>query len=203
MSTKLSTIPNLFQKFQKCESIFSKISVWKGDITLLEVDGIVNAANNQLRGGGGVDGAIHRAAGVDELQKECRKIGRCETGEAVITSACGIKHLKKIIHTVGPQVGKALPTETETKLLLSCYENSLELAIEHNLKTIAFCCISTGVYGYPSVLAAENVSSFIFNWLQTHPKRDMIDRIVFCCFGDSDTNTYLKCFNDKFLLDVL
>ncbi|VDP12596.1 unnamed protein product [Heligmosomoides polygyrus] len=163
--TTLKEIPTLFDRFGVARNVLDRISLFRGDITRLEIDAIVNAANNELRGGGGVDGAIHRAAGTAELQKECRAIGRCETGAAVITSGCKMSHIKNIIHTVGPQCKTYTPSEEEREKLISCYRSSLELAVEHKLKSIAFCCISTGVYRYPQEEAAKTVVGFLTEWL--------------------------------------
>uniref|UniRef100_A0A0N5AP68 Macro domain-containing protein n=1 Tax=Syphacia muris TaxID=451379 RepID=A0A0N5AP68_9BILA len=154
-------------------TLASKISLWKGDITKLEVDGIVNAANSGLCGGGGVDGAIHRAAG-PRLADECvERYGKCETGNAVITSACDMKNVKYVIHTVGPQAYRGV-TDSCRDQLISCYEKSLHLAVDN--VSIVFCinkllylkafpCISTGVYKYPNekacVVAIETVKKFL------------------------------------------
>ena len=146
-------------------NITNKIEIIKGDITKMEVDAIVNAANTSLLGGGGVDGAIHRAGGPAILE-ECRKIiarqGGCKTGEAVITTAGNLK-AKFVIHTVGPVWNGR--HKNEPQKLVTCYKNSLQLAADNDCKTIAFPCISTGVYGYPlneaAKIAVETGSEFI------------------------------------------
>ncbi len=161
------------------------IIIRRGDITDQDVDVIVNAANTGLRGGGGVDGAIHRAAGPSVMQ-ECRSIGRCETGNAVITNAGNLK-AHKIIHTVGPvwRGGGG----NEPKLLRSCYEKSFELAKQYGLRTIAFPAISTGVYGYP-LEAATKIA------LNTGKKYDKdFKEIRFICFSEQDLNVYISVWN--------
>jgi len=157
----------------------------QGDITTLKVEAIVNAANSLLLGGGGVDGAIHRAAG-PELLEECRLLGGCETGEAKLTQGYRLP-TRFVIHTVGPVWRDG--THGEPELLASCYRNSLLLAAEHGARSIAFPCISTGVYGYPAEPAAriaiETVNS-------TLPQLDSIREVVFCCFSASDLAIYQK-----------
>ena len=160
-----------------------KISVIKGDITKLEVDAIVNAANTSLMGGGGVDGAIHRAGGPAILE-ECRKIvarqGGCKTGQAVITTA-GLLPAKFVIHTVGP-VWNGGNNDEATKLA-DCYNNSLSLAVNNNCKTIAFPNISTGVYGFPKKLAAEIAVATVRNFLSAN---DQIDLVYHVCFDQEN-----------------
>jgi O-acetyl-ADP-ribose deacetylase (regulator of RNase III) len=156
------------------------IILTQGDITREDVDVIVNAANSQLKGGGGVDGAIHRAAG-HGVMEECRKIGACPTGQAVITNAGKLK-ARKIIHTVGPvwQGG----SHGEPLFLKSAYENSFILALQHHLKSIAFPAISTGVYGYPK----EDAALIALN-MGLRFEGDF-DRIVYVCFSEDDYSIY-------------
>ena len=151
----------------------------QADITKLHVDAIVNAANSSLLGGGGVDGAIHRAAGPD-LIHECRLLGGCNTGQAKLTKGYNLP-APYIIHTVGPvwQGGAA----NESLLLESCYKNCLELAAAHNLTSLAFPCISTGVYGYPIEAAAEIAVSIC-------KKYQSNINITFCCFGNENLQIY-------------
>ena len=155
----------------------------QGDITRLKIDAIVNAANASLLGGGGVDGAIHRAAG-PELLAECRTLGGCATGEAKLTRAYRLP-ARYIIHSVGPvwQGG----TQGEAEQLAACYRNALRLAVEHGCASIAFPCISTGVYGYPFELAADLAIATVRATLADCPG---ICEVVFCCFSRSDFDDY-------------
>ena len=162
-----------------------RIELIKGDITTLEVDAIVNAANPSMLGGGGVDGAIHRAAG-PELLEECLKIDGCDTGDAKLTSGYLLK-AKYIIHTVGP-VWKG-GTGNESELLSSCYNRSLELARQNKIKSIAFPGISTGLYGFPKELAAMIAVSETTRFLKKH---DLPSKVIFVAFDNENLRIYQK-----------
>jgi O-acetyl-ADP-ribose deacetylase (regulator of RNase III) len=161
----------------------TQLRALQANIVTLIVDAIVNAANSSLLGGGGVDGAIHRAAG-PQLLEECRTLGGCKTGDAKLTKGYKLP-AKFVIHTVGPvwHGGK----KGEPELLSSCYRNSLTIAAENGIKTIAYPSISTGVYGYPIELATRVAVETVRNAVQ---KPSNIEEIIFCCFSPSDLEVY-------------
>ena len=165
----------------------SRVKLIQGDITKLQVDAIVNAANSSLLGGGGLDGAIHRAGG-PQILEACKQIrnkqGGCKTGEAVITTGGNLK-AKHVIHTVGPVWNGG--SNNEEQLLGNAYRNSLQLAVEHNISTIAFPNISTGIYGFPKRRAAEIAIDTVQQFLQSN---DSIREVIFCCFDEENTNLY-------------
>ncbi|XP_013369417.1 PREDICTED: O-acetyl-ADP-ribose deacetylase MACROD1 isoform X2 [Chinchilla lanigera] len=192
-------------KYKKDKHLNEKISLFRGDITKLEVDAIVNAANSSLLGGGGaghpegrankksevswvqlpVDGCIHRAAG-PLLTDECRTLQNCETGQAKITGGYRLP-AKYVIHTVGP-IAHGEPSASQAAELRSCYLSSLDLLLEHRLRSAAFPCISTGVFGYPNEAAAEVVLTALREWLEQH--KDKVDRLVICVFLEKDEDIY-------------
>ena len=169
----------------------AKIEIIKGDITKLKVDAIVNAANTSLLGGGGVDGAIHHAAG-SELLKECRTLNGCRTGEAKLTKVYKLP-AKYVIHTAGPVWRGG--NNYESELLSDCYRNSLTVAVQNNIHTIAFPSISTGVYGFPIEKASDIALYTVIEFLSQHSE---IEKVIFVCFSESDFETYTeKYFNIK------
>ncbi len=162
--------------------ILEKLEVMQGDITALAVDAIVNAANSSLLGGGGVDGAIHRAAG-PELLAECRTLGGCPTGEARITGGYNLA-ARHVIHTVGPVYSGKPQDKT---LLTACYQNSLKLAVDNNVTSIAFPAISCGVYGYPIAEACQVAVDTACNFLQ---KNKAFEKVVFILFSPGGLKVY-------------
>jgi O-acetyl-ADP-ribose deacetylase len=162
----------------------TKISLHKGDITAMEVDAIVNAANTSLLGGGGVDGAIHRAAG-PELLAECRTLNGCPTGEAKITGGYRLK-ARHVIHTVGPVWHGG--GDHEEQLLANAYRNSLNLAVLNGMRSIAFPNISTGVYHFPKDLAADIAYNTVREFVAEQPTE--LDEVIFVCFDDENYDLY-------------
>ena len=169
-----------------------RVEVIKGDITKLSLDAIVNAANSSLMGGGGVDGAIHRAGGPAILE-ECKKIvarqGGCKTGEAVITTGGNLPS-RYVIHTVGPVWNGG--RSSEERNLSNCYSNSLRLALDHQVRTIAFPSISTGVYGFPKSRAARIAVRAIKDFLITNPA---LEKVVLVCFDDENYSLIKESLN--------
>ena len=179
---KCSSKYKLPQLLEPDAAINSKLSLWRGDITTLEIDAIVNAANHTLLGGGGVDGAIHDAAG-RSLHNECSALNGCETGESKLSGGHRLP-AKYIIHTVGP-IG-----EHEGQLA-SCYQSCLRLVEVNSIKSIAFCCISTGIYGYPNLRAAKTALQIVRNWFETSEyAKTHMERVIFCVFLKIDFQIY-------------
>ncbi|XP_075269622.1 ADP-ribose glycohydrolase MACROD2 isoform X2 [Opisthocomus hoazin] len=222
-SKSVSDGENAEDVLQGKKSLSEKVSLYRGDITLLEVDAIVNAANSSLLGGGGVDGCIHRAAGPC-LVAECRNLSGCETGQAKIT--CGYDlPAKYVIHTVGP-IARGHLTDTHKENLANCYKSSLKLAKENNIRSIAFPCISTGIYGFPNEPAAVIALNTVKEWLSKnhnetprcfwYPPHQMrkelsvegafsvsfqVNRIIFCVFLEVDYKIFKKKMGEFFPLD--
>jgi O-acetyl-ADP-ribose deacetylase (regulator of RNase III) len=202
MTVTLDDIPTLSQlyksktivpgdeepKYKAWAELNNKISVIKRDITTLAISSIVNAANTSLLGGGGVDGAIHRAAG-PRLYDECETLGGCETGSARITNGYELPS-RKVIHAVGPIYWKEGKT-VSAQLLAGCYRTSLELAVENGCRSIAFSALSTGVYGYPSHAASLVALETVRKFLEAETA-DRLDRVIFCNFLDKDEVAYFE-----------
>ncbi|XP_056423869.1 ADP-ribose glycohydrolase MACROD2 [Hyla sarda] len=200
----LDSVPSLLKELktpcddehQEISVLCEKVSLYKGDITQLEVDAIVNAANSSLLGGGGVDGCIHRASG-PLLSAECRTLGGCPTGQAKIT--CGYElPAKYVIHTVGP-IARGQLSDSHKEDLANCYKSSLALVKEKSIRSIAFPCISTGIYGFPNEPAAIIALTTAKEWLKKN--REEIDRIIFCVFLEVDYKIYKKKLTEFFLKD--
>lgn len=189
----LSVVSEEATPYTADNAVACKVSLYRGDITLLDVDAIVNAANHSLLGGGGVDGAIHRAAGY-ELYTTCRALHGCETGNAKITPGFKLP-AQHVIHTVGPMDGDAT-------MLASCYQRSLDVAKDNQCTSIAFPCISTGVYGYDNYEAALVALTTIRLWLEAGDNADHISRIIFCVFLEVDDRIYKHCIPYYFPVDV-
>eukprot|EP01134_Creolimax_fragrantissima_P004895 CFRG4895T1 len=177
-------------------SVAQKIFLFRGDSTILQLDAIVNAANERMLGGGGIDGAIHRAAG-PQLREECYTVPevkpnvRCPTGEARLTKGYKLPS-KFVIHTVGP-IGE------QTQKLRSCYTSCLDLAKANGIRSLAFCAISTGVYGYPIERASDVAVSTVKEWLEeSEENRSSIDGVVFTVFSEYDESVYFKALSEKF-----
>lgn len=175
------TADDVAARYPADETLASKISLFQGDITALEVDAIVNAANQSLMGGGGIDGAIHSAAG-DLLLEECEKLGGCETGSAKITRGYRLP-AANVLHAVGPIGGG-------DRKLRGCYQTCLELLKANGLRSIAFCCISTGIFGFPLVRATHIALTVVREWLQVPENAASVDRIIFCTFRDVEQQCY-------------
>jgi O-acetyl-ADP-ribose deacetylase (regulator of RNase III) len=168
----------------------TRLDVLVADITMLDVDAIVNAANRSLLGGGGVDGAIHRAAG-RELLAECQTLGGCETGSAKITRGYRLK-ARHVIHAVGPVWSGG--GKNEEDLLAGCYRTAIDLAVEHRLASIAFPAISTGIYRFPADRAARIAVGTVAAELAAHASG--LRQVVFCCFSDDSAEHHKQAFGD-------
>ena len=170
------------------QDVWKRIEAMQGDITTLEVDAIVNAANTSLLGGGGVDGAIHRAAGPDLLE-ECKTIGGCPTGEARLTKGYRLP-ASYVIHTVGPVYN---PRRDNQRLLTQCYKNCLEIAAANSIRSIAFPAISCGVYRFPIDRATQIAVQEVVDFLNSN---STVEKIIFVCFNDEIYDTYLQVIKE-------
>ncbi|KAJ7178559.1 hypothetical protein C8R43DRAFT_463885 [Mycena crocata] len=182
-------------RYKTNAALLDRVSLFQGDITVMEVDSIVNAANRSLLGGGGVDGAIHAAAG-RKLFEECRGLGGCETGDSKITSAYKLPS-KRIIHTVGPVYSRT-DIETRAEQLESCYSTSLTLAVENNLKHIAFPSISTGIYGYPIEDATHIALDLVRRRLEDPATCSALERVIFVVWSNKDKEVYENLIPEYF-----
>lgn len=199
---KLFPAESIDSSFPSSQDLNDRISLIRNDITKLRIDCIVNAANSSLLGGGGVDGAIHRASG-PRLMEECSGLDGCGPGDAKITKAYDLP-CKHVIHTVGPIYDSARRQDPDLpeKLLRSCYRTSMELAMQHGLKTIAFPAISTGAYGYPNHLAARAVTHEVRQFLDRNAGvPNALQRVIFCNFEPRDMDVYAQMMT--FVLPLL
>ncbi|KAH9998813.1 A1pp-domain-containing protein [Russula compacta] len=185
-------------RFPSSSTLLDRVSVYRGDITHVQIDAIVNAANVGLLGGGGVDGAIHRAAG-PKLLKECRTLGGCPTGEARLTAGYNLP-AKHVIHAVGP-LYHPKSMHVAPLQLAGCYRISLQLALEHGLKHIAFPAISTGIYGYPIESATRVAFEEVRKFLDTEEAKEF-ERVIFVVFSVDDEAVYLRLIPEYFPWDV-
>jgi O-acetyl-ADP-ribose deacetylase (regulator of RNase III) len=161
------------------------VSIWEGDITTLKIGAIVNAANESLLGGGGIDGAIHKAAG-PQLLAECKTLNGCKVGETKITKAYDLRSIKNILHTVGPRYNLVRDKNKSQELLSSCYHSCLEVAVKNGIRSLAFCSISTGVFQYPLADATMIALTTVRDWLAYGDNKTKIDLIVFCVYHPND-----------------
>ncbi|KFA48779.1 hypothetical protein S40293_01538 [Stachybotrys chartarum IBT 40293] len=184
-SASLALASSAAAKYPPSAALNKRIGLIRADITRLDVDALVNAANSRLAGGGGVDGSIHRAAG-PELLDACDEHGGCPTGEARLTPGFRLP-ARHVIHAVGPRYGSG-PSERAEALLRSCYLNSLRIAEQEKMKSVAFSCISTGIYGYPHAEAARVACDTVRNYLEK--EESGLERVVFVTFTPKDVETY-------------
>ncbi|KAI0805962.1 A1pp-domain-containing protein [Irpex lacteus] len=194
---QIKPAPSAVLKYKRSRNLLDRVSLYQGTITELEVDAIVNAANRSLLGGGGVDGAIHRAAG-KQLVEECRTLGGCATGDAKITKGYNLP-AKHVIHTVGPVYDDS-DVEECAKLLASCYRRSLEVAVDNSLKHAAFPSISTGIYGYPIKDATHIAINEVRKFLESE-SGTKLERVIFVVWSDEDKLVYEELLPVYFPLD--